>query len=86
VDNQITVFHNDKKRIITRTSEYCFIIEGESQYLKWSMTDPPKSVEFQNGPRLTLDNDFYGKGKISKIEPVEVSDKLKKAVKVTVII
>lgn len=84
MDNQTVIFHNDRKRIINQISEYCFLIEGKSQYVKWSITDPPKTVEFENGPKLVLGNDFYGKGKIIKIEPAEAEDESNKAVKVTI--
>lgn len=85
MDNQIVVFHNDRKRTVKYLpEESCFIIEGKSQYLKWSITDPPKSVEFEHGPKLVLGNSFYERGRIIKLEKAASSDPQEKAVKVTV--
>lgn len=84
-NSEIIIFHNDRKRTIKCNSEEkSFVIEGKSQYLKWSITDPPKSVEFEFGPKLVLGNNFYEKGKIIKLEKFESSNPDQKAVKVTV--
>lgn len=81
--NETVVFHNDIKRVIKEIEENCFIMEGKSQYLKWSINDPPNSVEFDKGPKLVLGNDFYNKGKIKKLEQAQTEDFANKAVKVT---
>jgi hypothetical protein len=85
MENQIVVFHNDRKRTIKCLEDpNIFVIEGKSQYLKWSITDPPKSVEFEHGPKLVLGHSFYEKGKIIKLEKFESKETQDKAVKVTV--
>lgn len=66
------IFSNGKKRIIKQESENSYLIEGESIYLKWSMSDPPSSVEFHDGPRLIVGKNFFNKGTISSLEPVGV--------------
>jgi len=81
--NETIVFHNDIKRVIKEIEENCFIMEGKSQYLKWSISNPPNSVEFDKGPKLIIGNDFYNKGKINKLEPIKSEDSSNKAVKVT---
>ena len=82
---EIVILHNDLfERTIKPISENSFLIEGKSTYLKWSLNEPPKSVEFQNGPRLTVGNNFYKKGKILKIEKAESSCSSNKAVLITV--
>jgi hypothetical protein len=78
------IFHNDRKRTITEIDKNCFVIEGKSQYLKWSLSEPPKSVEFDSGPRLLLGNNFYNKGKIVKLEKAETEESSNKAVRVIV--
>lgn len=75
------VFYNDKIRFIRQEDKNVFIIEGKSQYLKWSMSDI-KKVEFQNGPRLSAGKDFYNKGIIEDLEQVQPSDPLNKAIRV----
>lgn len=64
------VFFNGQKRVIKKENENTFLIEGDSIYLKWSINDPPTSAEFHNGPRLLVGKDFFGKGTIQSIEPV----------------
>lgn len=81
MDNQIVIFHNDRKRIITKYDSY-FVIEGKSQYLKQSLDE--SYIEFQYGPKLIVGTDFYNEGKIVKVEPIETKEKENKAVKVFV--
>jgi hypothetical protein len=82
LDRQIIVFHNERKRIITDCDSH-FVIEGKSQYLKWSLDD--SYVEFQYGPKLKLGADFYDQGQIEKIEEtLPKQDEENKAVKVIV--
>ena len=77
------VFFNGQKRVIKKEDDKTFLIEGDSIYLKWSINDPPSSVEFHKGPRLLVGKDFFGKGTIQAIQPVATGIG-KKSIRVTI--
>lgn len=72
----------NKTRFVHQIDKKTYLISGESRFLKRSLNEPMDRVEFEGGPRLIVGCDFYGKGKIAKLEPAD-SEKDEKTVKVT---
>jgi hypothetical protein len=72
-----------KPREIIRIDKDIFLVEGPSQYLKWSMNEGPNCVEFEGGPRICEGHDFQG-GTVVGLKKSETSSRTRKAVEITV--
>lgn len=68
---------------IVRIDKDVFLVEGQSRYLKWSISEDPNCVEFEGGPRICEGQDFQGCTVVG-LKKSETSSRARKAVEITV--
>lgn len=66
--------HKRNSRTVTQIEEDEFLIEGETDYARLGFEVDPSLLTFADisgGPFLHVGKDFFGKGKILSIEPLD---------------
>lgn len=76
-----------QKRTVTQINDNQFIVEGETTYGRFGFEHDPSDltyVDFEGGPFIHINYDFFGKGIVRHIQHIESEKQDYLMIKVTI--
>lgn len=76
-----------QKRTVTQINDSQFIVEGETTYVRLVFENDPSDltyVDFEGGPFVHINYDFFGKGIVRHIQHIETDKEDYLIIKVTI--